>query len=310
MSVLIETTAGDIVIDLYTDLCPQACTNFLKLCKLRWYNHSLVSQVQQDFLVQCGQTLKPQTSVWGAVGGEGELGNEKRWFHGECTPRLVHEFGTVSMLNVNAKEGQGPVLHGSQFFICMAPEAREVKYLNGKHTVFGRVAEGLDVLEKINECYTNKAFRPLQNIRLNHTLVLDDPIPDTAELLAALPAPDSAPPVPPFRDAFDETFIAADEAADVSSDDDDPEAHIKKIERERAKAAASSAAVLTMLNDLPDADARPPENVLFVCQLHPETQQDDLKLIFSQVGVRVRVTVDDEHVEALFYCILFCVSFS
>ena len=54
MSVLIETSLGDLVIDLFADRCPKTTLNFLKLCKLKYYNNCLFFDVQKDFLVQTG----------------------------------------------------------------------------------------------------------------------------------------------------------------------------------------------------------------------------------------------------------------
>ena len=54
MSVLLETTLGDLVIDLYTEARPRCCVNFLKLCKSKYYNYSLVNKVEKDFCMQAG----------------------------------------------------------------------------------------------------------------------------------------------------------------------------------------------------------------------------------------------------------------
>ena len=70
MSVFIETTLGDIVIDLYCDLFPKTCLNFLKLCKMKYYHHCLIYDLQKDYLAQCGDpsnTGKGGTSIWGLL---------------------------------------------------------------------------------------------------------------------------------------------------------------------------------------------------------------------------------------------------
>lgn len=54
MSVLLETSVGDIVIDLYTDECPMTCRNFLKLCKAKYYNGVVFHNVQKDYIIQTG----------------------------------------------------------------------------------------------------------------------------------------------------------------------------------------------------------------------------------------------------------------
>lgn len=73
-----------------------------------------------------------------------------------------------------ATANTAPNKNECRFIITLAP----VESLNGKHTIFGEVVEGLEVLEQINKAYvdTQKGnFRPLQNIRIKHTTVIDDP---------------------------------------------------------------------------------------------------------------------------------------
>lgn len=72
MSVLLETSLGDLVIDLFTQATPRTCENFLKLCKLKYYNNCLFYDVQKDYLVQTGDpsnTGAGGSSVWGVVSG-------------------------------------------------------------------------------------------------------------------------------------------------------------------------------------------------------------------------------------------------
>lgn len=68
MSVLLETSLGNITVDLFVDKCPNTCKNFLKLCKLKYYNGCLFFNVQRDFVAQCGDptgTGKGGNSVYG-----------------------------------------------------------------------------------------------------------------------------------------------------------------------------------------------------------------------------------------------------
>lgn len=62
MSVLVETSFGDIVIDLFMESCPTACLNFIKLCKLKHYNNALFSEVQKDYVTEI-KTPNP-TTIW------------------------------------------------------------------------------------------------------------------------------------------------------------------------------------------------------------------------------------------------------
>jgi peptidyl-prolyl cis-trans isomerase-like 4 len=69
----------------------------------------------------------------------------------------------------------GSDMHGSQFLITLSPS---LDYLDDKHTVFGCVAKGFDVLEKLNEWICDKSGRPYQDIRITHTVILVDPFED------------------------------------------------------------------------------------------------------------------------------------
>lgn len=168
MSVLLETSQGDIVIDLFVEEQAKCSLNFLKLCKLKYYNYTLIHAVQRNFIAQAGDptgTGEGGESVWGVIKGE-----EYRYFEAVAVPRMKHQqFGTVSMVN----NGHG--YHGSQFLITLG-EGLDV--LDGKHTVFGEVVEGEEVLMKINEAYCDKEGKPYQDIRIYHTVVLDDPYED------------------------------------------------------------------------------------------------------------------------------------
>eukprot|EP00118_Oscarella_pearsei_P023284 m.276801 g.276801 ORF g.276801 m.276801 type:complete len:145 (+) comp40605_c0_seq109:1127-1561(+) len=138
MAVLLETSLGDIVIDLFTSERPRTCLNFLKLCKVKYYNYCIFHNVQRNFTLQTGDPTKSgkgEESVFRQL-----FGDQARYFEMEVQPRLKHEkLGTVSMVN------NGSDMHGSQFFITAAENA---DYLNGEHTVFGQVVEGIEVVEK------------------------------------------------------------------------------------------------------------------------------------------------------------------
>ncbi|KAG9807626.1 hypothetical protein KCU77_g21296, partial [Aureobasidium melanogenum] len=76
MSVLLETSAGDITIDLYVDEAPKTCENFLKLCKIKYYNYSPIYNVQPNFSFQTGDPIGPDaaesdggSSIWGLPDG-------------------------------------------------------------------------------------------------------------------------------------------------------------------------------------------------------------------------------------------------
>ncbi|KAJ2781176.1 Peptidyl-prolyl cis-trans isomerase-like 4 [Coemansia javaensis] len=256
MSVLIETSIGDIVVDLYTDEAPLTSKNFLKLCKIKYYNFSLFHRVERGFVAQGGEPgggTGPGESVYGVLGG-------RAWIPAEIRRSLRHGRGTVSMAG---QEGGGS---GSQFFIALGDG---LDYLDGRHTVFGRVAEGMDVVERLGDAICDEAKRPLCDILIRHTIVLDDPFDDPPGLPQRAESPELPTPVQQARlriEAGDQITGPADEA-----------------ERARRETQAR-ALTLEMIGDLPYADIKPPENILFVCRLNPATGDDDLQTIFARFG--------------------------
>lgn len=97
-------------------------------------------------------------------------GNEARYFTDETRLKLKHRRkGTVSFVN------NGQDMFGSQFFITLADD---LDYLNGKHCIFGMITEGLETVDKLNEIVVNEFNQPFRDIRIAHTIILDDPFPD------------------------------------------------------------------------------------------------------------------------------------
>ncbi|XP_023991015.1 peptidyl-prolyl cis-trans isomerase-like 4 [Salvelinus sp. IW2-2015] len=167
--------------------------------------------------------------------------------------------GMVSMVN------NGSDHHGSQFPITTG----EV------HTVLGEMSEGIGVLDKINDTFVDKDFIPFQDIRINHTVILEDTFDDPANL----PVPDRSPE--PTKEQLDSGRIGAEE---VINDTDGKEAE-ELDELLKEEATKTQAILLEMVGDLPDAQVKPPENVLFACKLNPVTTNEDLEIIFSRFGL-------------------------
>ncbi|KAH3140036.1 hypothetical protein LV164_007097 [Aspergillus fumigatus] len=272
MSVLLETSLGDIVIDLLVDESPKACENFLKLCKVKYYNFSPVHSVQKNFTFQTGDPLGPDSpesdggsSIWGLL--EGPV---KRTFSLKLSPKLKHtERGTVSMATVPSSHDPDERLAASQFIVTLEDN---LDYLDGKAAIFGKVVEGFDVLEKINGAFIDDQGRPLKDIRIRHTVILDDPYDDPPGLVVPAESP------LPSKAQLATVRIADDEELDDNMDEE----AMEKLRRERE--ARAQALTLEMVGDLPFAEVKPPENVLFVCKLNPVTQDEDLQLIFSRFG--------------------------
>ena len=194
----------------------------------------------------------------------------KKTFVPEFRPKLRHaDMGTVSMATAPNPEDPDERFAGSQFIITLG---QNIDYLDGKAAIFGTVVEGFDTLDKINTAYIDDQGQPLKDIRILHTVVLDDPYDDPSGLAEPPESPvPSAAQLATVRVAYDENL----------DEDNDPEA-LEKVRRERE--ARAQALTLEMVGDLPFAEVAPPENVLFVCKLNPVTQDEDLELIFSRFG--------------------------
>ncbi|MBI1991995.1 MAG: peptidylprolyl isomerase, partial [Candidatus Omnitrophica bacterium] len=146
----IETTKGTIVIELYRNEAPKTVENFVKLAKQGFYNGVIFHRVIPGFMIQTGDPTGTGT------GGPGYT------FEDEFSPALRHDSaGVVSMANA------GPNTNGSQFFITLAP----TPWLDGKHTIFGRVVEGQAVVELIVAAPRNPNDKPLQNIAMTRVTI-------------------------------------------------------------------------------------------------------------------------------------------
>lgn len=154
-SVTLHTTLGDITLVLYPQHAPLAVENFVTLCNRGYYDHTKFHRVIKKFMIQGGDPEGDGT------GGESMWGGN---FKDEFTPYLRHDKPfTLSMAN------HGPGTNGSQFFITCAP----TPWLNDKHTVFGRVMKGMDVVKDIENLKTEpKTDRPVVPPEIMSTSVL------------------------------------------------------------------------------------------------------------------------------------------
>eukprot|EP01123_Difflugia_compressa_P011704 TRINITY_DN4778_c1_g1_i1.p1 TRINITY_DN4778_c1_g1~~TRINITY_DN4778_c1_g1_i1.p1 ORF type:complete len:161 (-),score=30.66 TRINITY_DN4778_c1_g1_i1:85-567(-) len=147
-NVILETTMGPITIELYWDHAPRTCKNFFELAKGGYYTDTVFHRIVKDFIIQGGDptgTGRGGTSIYGIH------------FDDEITSELKHTgAGIVSMAN------SGPNTNGSQFFVTLAP----CPWLDGKHTIFGRILSGMQVAKRMGLAQTNPHGRPLEDIRI------------------------------------------------------------------------------------------------------------------------------------------------
>lgn len=276
------------MVDLLVDKSPRLCLNFIKLCKIKYFNFSPFYNIEKDYTCESGD---PQaftgeseggSSVWGAISGS----EEDRWFKPDDNELTHGEKGTVSM--ATSILGQKKVC-GSQFIITLKDKLPQ---LDDRAVVFGNVVEGLETLDKINNAYIDEKGRPLKDIRIRHTYVLDDPFEDPDGL--------SEPPTSPGPTPAQLKTVRIGSDEDVIPDEEEGQ----EAERRRQdRLARSKALTLEVIGDLPFAEVKPSERTLFVCKLNPVTEDEDLELIFSRFGkiVSCQIVRDKQTGDSLQY---------
>ena len=152
---VIETNKGTIKAELFMDLCPITAGNFVKLAKNGYYNGVIFHRIIDGFMIQGGDPT--------GTGRGGPGYNIQDEFH----PSLRHSSeGIFSMANT----GQ-PNTGGSQFFITLAP----TPFLDDKHSVFGRVIEGIEIVRSMGKVQTDSNDRPLQEVRMDRVSIIETP---------------------------------------------------------------------------------------------------------------------------------------
>ncbi len=164
---VLKTSLGDIKLELWPDIAPETVDNFTGLSSgaKEWadpktgqsvskpfYNGIIFHRVIDDFMIQAG------CPVGNGTGGPG-YDFEDECFDSEGKLKAKVEYGSIAMANA------GPDTNGSQFFIVTRKSGCD--WLNGKHTVFGKVVEGMDVAHKIENAPRDAMDKPLKKITIN-----------------------------------------------------------------------------------------------------------------------------------------------
>ena len=149
-----ETNQGKVVIELFAKEAPKTVNNFVSLAKDGFYDGLIFHRVIPEFMIQGGD---PEGTGSGGPGYqfEDEVGPDKPKFQ---------EKGTLAMANA------GPATNGSQFFITVGP----TPHLQGRHTVFGQVKEGQDVVDKISNVPTGRADRPSKDVVIEKMTISEE----------------------------------------------------------------------------------------------------------------------------------------
>jgi len=151
VKIKIETTEGDIYANLFASDAPKTVENFVTLARKGFYDGIIFHRVIPDFMIQTGD---PEGKGTGGPGYK---------FADEFSPKLRHsKAGIFSMAN------SGPNTNGSQFFITEGP----TPHLDNKHSVFGEVTEGIDIVHKIARVPRDRRDKPVTDVKMKKVTVL------------------------------------------------------------------------------------------------------------------------------------------
>lgn len=152
MIATLKTNFGEIKLELFDKDAPKTVKNFVDLAKRDFYNDTKFHRVIKDFMIQGGDP-NSKDDDWSndGTGGPGYV------FEDEINEHKIVR-GTLAMANA------GPNTNGSQFFIVTAPAT---PWLDGKHTAFGKVISGMDIVDKIENVQTNRADHPTEDVTVN-----------------------------------------------------------------------------------------------------------------------------------------------
>ncbi|VAY86192.1 Peptidyl-prolyl cis-trans isomerase [hydrothermal vent metagenome] len=144
----ITTNKGDITLELYDDIAPKTVENFIFLSELKKYDGLIFHRIIKDFMIQGGD---PQGN------GTGSMSKWGKAFEDEIDPKVT--FNKPYLL---AMANSGPNTNGSQFFITLASTV----WLDGKHTIFGKVISGKDVVDLIGSVKVDDKNKPIDDVKI------------------------------------------------------------------------------------------------------------------------------------------------
>ncbi len=163
---MLETSLGNIKVELFVDQMPITAGNFVKLAKSGFYDGLHFHRVINGFMLQFGCPHSKDPTSPRAGTGDGPNGP----IQDEHTAKISNQPGTLSMANTGR-----PNSGSCQFFINTVDNARLDWFTPGqsKHPVFGKVIEGMDVVKKIETTKTDSGDRPVTPVRMNKVTVME-----------------------------------------------------------------------------------------------------------------------------------------
>jgi len=158
VKVIFNTSVGEITLEMYPEKAPKTVANFVELAEKGFFGGTRFHRVINDFMIQGGDPLSKEESQrpnWGTGGPGYSFEDEQN--------DLALVSGVIAMAN------SGPNTNGSQFFIITA---EATPWLQGKHTGFGKVISGFDVVENIEKSEVGPTDQPLEDIVINTVEIL------------------------------------------------------------------------------------------------------------------------------------------
>ncbi|QLL31259.1 hypothetical protein HG536_0B01200 [Torulaspora globosa] len=289
MSVLIETTVGEIVVDLDFEHFKIESYNFLKLCKCKLYEYQCLYNIRKNQTVEFGDPLI-------GFGDRKELRVHNTSIEGILRPNSDGEVKALLIkpsrednLPIQAQKGSlGAVIKpgdplnliGSRMVITLNEEPRELENI----VFFGNVVkESFPILDRINAAVADRSGRPLIDIRIRKMHLIHDPFPDPPNFRTL----DVSQP-------FEDVRLPDDLQLAFCQDSLQQEIHIDIRRKELS---------LEIMGDLPGVGLKPSDKVLFVCKLNPLTRAKDIATIFQRFGYvkSVEIVRDKESGRSLGY---------
>ena len=156
--ILMETSSGDILLELFEDKAPVTVANFLRYMDEDFYSNTIFHRVIKDFMIQGGDPTGT------GMGGADENIKGEFKVNGVAND-ISHVRGVISMARSRSYDSAS-----SQFFICHA----DAKYLDGQYAAFGKVIEGMEVVDEIAEVKTDYSDRPMIDMVIKTITVVEE----------------------------------------------------------------------------------------------------------------------------------------
>merc|ERR1719181_210925 len=228
-----------------------------------YYQNSLVHIIKNTTLFQTGFcTVKTpfDTSIYGIL-----YGMQNNYFDPENVIKSdLKNKGIAFMTTTNTNQ------ISSEF--CIVTPNSSLDFYNSNNTIFGEISEGQDIVERISESEIDGNGNLAHEHMILRTIVLVDPFPDLPGLSSQV-------------SYINKKYLFRERYRIEEKNETENKSTIFNInDKMRQNETMSKAILLEMIGDLPNAEVKPPSNVLFVCKLNSFTVEEDLELIFSQCG--------------------------